>query len=282
MSESPAFGKRPSGRFFVKMHGLQNHFVITDAREAPYRPDNEEIIRICAPRTGVGGDQLIIIEPARGPGADVFMRILNVDAREVEACGNATRCVAWLLMEEQKSDELVVETLAGALECKRAGPMEVSCAMGRVTMEWRDIPLAEERDTCHLDLSFGPLSDAVALAIGNPHVVFFVDDLDAVDIETLAPKIQQHPLFPNQVNVGVAQMTSEDQMRLTVYERGAGLTTACGSGACVAAYAALARGLTDSKKMTIDMPAGAVGIEITDDGTAIMTGPVAYCFSGYL
>jgi diaminopimelate epimerase len=122
----------------------------------------------------------------------------------------------------------------------------------------------------------------VALAIGNPHLVFFVDDLDAVDIETIAPRIQEHSLFPNQVNVGVAQMTSEDGMRLKVYERGAGLTTACGSGACVAAYAALARGLTESRTMTIDMPAGAVGIEIKEDGTAIMTGPVAYCFSGYL
>ncbi len=154
--------------------------------------------------------------------------------------------------------------------------------MGRVTMEWRDIPLAEECDTCHLDLSFGPLSDAVALAIGNPHVVFFVDDLDAIDIEAIAPQIQQHPLFPNQVNVGVAQMLSRDEMRLSVYERGAGLTTACGSGACVAAYAALARGLTDSKTMTIELPAGAVAIEITGEGTAILTGPVAYCFSGCL
>jgi diaminopimelate epimerase len=282
MTEPPAFGRRPAGRFFVKMHGLRNHFVITDAREEPYRPDDQEIIRICDPQTGVGGDQLIIIEAARSSGADVFMRILNVDAREVEACGNATRCVAWMLMEELGRDAVVVETLAGPLECKRAGPMEVSCAMGRISMDWREIPLAEERDTCHLDLAFGPLSDAVALAIGNPHVVFFVDDLEAVDLEALAPQIQQHPLFPNEVNVGVAQMTADDRMRLIVYERGAGLTTACGSGACVAAYAALVRGLTDRKTMMIEMPAGAAAIEITGDGTAIMTGPVAFCFSGYL
>jgi diaminopimelate epimerase len=282
MTEPPALGKRPSGRFFVKMHGLRNHFVITDAREEAYSPDDEEVLRICDPEAGVGSDQLIIIEPARDSGADVFMRILNVDAREVEACGNATRCVAWLLMEERKRDAVVVETLAGPLECKRAGPMQVSCSMGRITMDWRDIPLAEECDTCHLDLAFGPLSDAVALAIGNPHVVFFVDDLEAIDLEVYAPQIQQLSLFPNQVNVGVAQMTADDQMRLIVYERGAGLTTACGSGACVAAYAALARGLTASKTMTIEMPAGSVGIEITADGTAIMRGPVAYCFSGYL
>ena len=282
MSKSPAFGKAPAGRFFLKMHGLQNHFVIVDARDEPYRPDRQEIIRICDPKTGIGGDQLIVIEPARDAGADAFMRILNVDAREVEACGNATRCVAWLLLEELGRDAVVIETLAGLLKCERAGPMEVSCGMGQVTMEWRDIPLAEDRDTCHLDLSFGPLNDGVALAIGNPHVVFFVDDLDAVDIEAIAPIIQQHPLFPNQVNVGVAQMTAGDQMRLVVFERGAGLTAACGSGACVAAYAAQVRGLADSKQMTIRMPAGPVGIEITADGSAIMTGPVAFCFSGYL
>ena len=282
MTEPPTFGKHPAGRYFVKMHGLRNHFVITDAREEPYRPDDQEVVRICDPESGVGGDQLIIIEPARDSAADVFMRILNVDAREVEACGNATRCVAWLLMEEKNSDAIVVETVAGPLECERAGPMEVSCAMGRISMDWREIPLAEERDTCHLDLAFGPLRDAVALAIGNPHVVFFVDDLDAVDLAALAPEIQRLPLFPGEVNVGVAQMTADDRMRLNVYERGAGLTTACGSGACVAAYAALARGLTDSKRMTVAMPAGSVGIEISSDGTAIMTGPVAYCFSGYL
>ena len=282
MPESPAFGKGPTGRFFLKMHGLENHFVIVDAREEPYRPDAVEIIRICNPKTGVGADQLIIVEPPRDSGADAFMRILNVDAREVEACGNATRCVAWLLLEESATDAVVIETIAGPLACTRAGPLEVGCAMGQVTMEWRDIPLAEERDTCHLDLAFGPLSDGVVLAIGNPHVVFFVDDLDAIDIESIAPKIQQHPLFPNQVNVGVAQMMSEEAMRLVVYERGAGLTTACGSGACVAAYAALARGITDSNKMLVEMPAGPVRIEIRDDGTAVMTGPVAFCFSGYV
>ena len=282
MTDSPAFGKRPAGRFFLKMHGLHNHFVIVDARREPFQPSAAEIMRICDPQSGVGGDQLIVIEPAKSAGAAAFMRILNVDAREVEACGNATRCVAWLLLEELERDAVVIETLAGPLACQRSGHQQVSCGMGKVSMEWRDIPLAEERDTCHLELSFGPLSDGAALAIGNPHVVFFVDDLDAIDLAALAPKIQAHPLFPQQVNVGVAEMTAEDAMRLAVYERGAGLTTACGSGACVAAYAALVRGLTDRKTMLVEMPAGNVGIEIGGDGTAIMTGPVDYCFSGYL
>jgi len=190
--------------------------------------------------------------------------------------------VAWLLLEETHRDEVILETLAGLIVCRRTGPQEVSCSMGRVSMRWQDVPLAEERDTHHVKLPFAPLCDGVALTIGNPHVVFFVEDLDAIDIEGLAPAIQQSSLFPNQVNVGVAQMLAEDHMRLTVYERGAGLTTACGSGACVAVYAALARGLTGKSKMTVHMPAGPVGIEIADDDSAIMTGPVEYCFSGYL
>jgi diaminopimelate epimerase len=280
------FGVSTAGRGFVKMHGLQNHFVIVDARAEPFTPGDAEIVRICNAQTGVGGDQLVIVQPptakGRKGGATAFMRILNVDAREVEACGNATRCVAWLLLEEAQSDEVIVETLAGLIACKRTGAQEVSCSMGRVSMAWQDIPLAEERDTRHVELPFAPLQDGVALSIGNPHIVFFVDDHDAIDIAGLAPSIQQLPLFPNQVNVGVAQMLAADHMRLTVYERGAGLTTACGSGACVAVYAARARGLTDERRMTVQMPAGPVGIEITADDNAIMTGPVELCFSGYL
>ncbi len=286
MQQMTIFADLPAGRSFVKMHGLLNHFVIVDARTEPFTPDDAEIVRICDSQTGVGGDQLVIVQPpsaaGRKGGASAFMRILNVDAREVEACGNATRCVAWLLLEEEQSDEVVLETLAGLIACKRTGAKEVSCSMGHVSMKWQDVPLAEECDTHHLDLQFGPLTDAIALSIGNPHVVFFVDDLDAVDIEGLAPDIQKLPLFPNEVNVGVAQMLSADRMRLTVYERGAGLTTACGSGACVAVYAARMRGLTDKRIMTVQMPAGPVGIEITADDTAIMTGPVEFCFSGYL
>ena len=280
------FGISTAGRSFIKMHGLLNHFVIIDAREEPFTPDDVEIIRICDGRTGVGGDQLVIVQPptvaGREGNATAFMRILNVDAREVEACGNATRCVAWLLLEEAQSDEVIVETLAGLIVCKRTGSEEVSCSMGRVSMAWQDVPLAEERDTQHVNLPFAPLQDGVALSIGNPHIVFFVDDHDAVDIVGLAPSIQQLSLFPNGVNVGVAQILAADRMRLTVYERGAGLTTACGSGACVAVYAALARGLTDERTMLVQMPAGSVGIEITDDDSAIMTGPVEFCFSGYL
>lgn len=264
------------------MHGLKNHFVITDGRNEDYRPAREEIIRLCDVQTGIGGDQLLIIQP---PGdntkAAAFLRILNVDGREVEACGNATRCVAWLLMEEAGSDEVVLQTLAGLIECHKSGDHGVSCAMGKPSMAWQEVPLSEEQDTRHITLQDTPLTDGVALNIGNPHIVFFVDDLASIDIETVAPGIQKDSLFPDEVNVGIAAMTSSNNMNLQVYERGAGLTTACGSGACAAVYAAQLRGLTDKNKMTVTMPAGDMEIEIRDDGMAIMTGPVAFCFSGY-
>lgn len=263
------------------MHGLENHFVITDARDKAYAPDAVDIARICNPRIGVGADQLIVVEPPRNESADVFMRIYNVDGREAEACGNATRCVAWLLMEEAGRDAIVIETLAGKLDCRRAGDHEVRSEMGSLTMAWQAIPLAEQRDTCHLDIESGPLRDGVAVSIGNPHVVFFVDDLDAVDVATCAPAIQTDELFPAQVNVGVAERVADDHLKLVVFERGAGLTTACGSGACAAHFAALARGLTDRRRVTVSMPAGDVTIEIDERGVATMTGPVAYCFSGY-
>jgi diaminopimelate epimerase len=285
MTEAHSFDAAPAGRFFIKMHGLQNHFVITDARVVPYRPSDEEIIRVCDPKTGIGADQLLVLQPptdvGRAAGASAFMRILNVDAREVEACGNATRCVAWLLMEESGNDEIMLETLAGTIDCKKSGVLEVSCAMGQVSMKWQDIPLAEERDTVHVNLDHEPLCDGVAVNIGNPHVVFFVDALDEIDIRAIAPCIQKDALFPEEVNVGVAEMLSANHMKLKVYERGAGLTTACGSGACAAVQAARARGLTENDTMIVTMPAGDMTIEIRDDGNAVMTGPVAYCFSGY-
>ena len=282
MNETPSFGNPSSGRFFIKMHGLLNHFVIVDARDDPWSPVEKEIVRICDVRTGVGGDQLIVLEPPRKSEAAAFMRILNVDGREVEACGNATRCIAWLLLEESNGDQVVIETLAGLIDCRRTGDLEVSCTMGRVRTDWQDIPLAEEKDTGHIDLGSGPLKNGIALNIGNPHVVFFVPDIDEIDISSLAPAIQLNELFPNQVNVGFAQMLSDEHLRSVVYERGAGLTTACGSGACVAAYAAIARGLTDKRNVKVSMPAGDVQIDISDDGVATMTGPVAYCCSGHL
>lgn len=273
-----------NSRKFVKMQGLRNHFVIVDARSEPYLPGVAEIVRICDVEVGIGADQLVVIEPPSttggASGAAAFLRFYNVDGPEAEACGNATRCVASLLLDEAGRDDIKLETRNGILPCSRVDASRVSCSMGAVTMEWQRIPLARQSDCCHLGLRSGPLVDPVAVGVGNPHAIFFLEDLDAVDMRRYAPAIQQHPLFPEQVNVGAAQVVSPTYMRLSVYERGAGLTTACGSGACAAVYAALARGLSDSRSMTVGMRAGEVDIHIGADDVAIMTGPVEYCFRG--
>ncbi|HET6628440.1 MAG TPA: diaminopimelate epimerase [Woeseiaceae bacterium] len=264
------------------MHGLRNHFVIVDAREVPFEPNAESVRWICDPTAGVGADQLVSIEAARGEGEAAFVRFWNRDGGEIEACGNATRCVAWLLLEEGGTDEVALRAPGGALSCRRAGAERVSVRMGRISTDWRDVPLAEERDTCHLDVGAGPLEDAAVLSVGNPHAVFFVDDVEAIDLAALAPAIQRDPLFPDQVNVGIAELRAEDRLRLRVYERGAGLTMACGSGACAAAFAALWRGLTDCSRLAVELPGGELTIEILADGSAVMTGPVAFSFSGLL
>ncbi len=263
------------------MHGAQNHFVIVDARETAFSPSRDDIVEICDPDTGIGADELIVVEPATN-SADVFMRIFNGDGREVEACGNATRCVAWMLFKENGSDQAEIETLAGVLRCQKAGDKQVSATMGKASMQWQTVPLSEQRDTLHLQLVSGGLTDPVAVNVGNPHAVFFVDDLDEIDVASDAPPIQENDLFPNDVNVGVAQILSPQKMRLIVYERDAGLTMACGSGACAAVFAAQKRGLTDSSTMQVELPGGIITIEIREDDTAVMTGPIAYSFEGKL
>ncbi len=270
-----------SGRRFVKMHGLRNHFAIVDARQESFAPSQAAIAKICDGSVGVGADELIVIEHSAGP-ANVFMRIYNVDGKEVEACGNATRCVAWLLMEEADSDAEDIETLAGILSCKRAGEKRVAVDMGNAELRWQKIPIAKALDTLNLGTIHGKLSNPVAVNIGNPHVVYFVDDLDAVDIEHDAQLVQADPLFPNGVNVGVAQIMDENTMRLIVYERGAGMTMACGSGACAAAVAARLRRLISRERVDILLPGGELSILLDDAQSITMLGPAEYCFNGYL
>jgi len=274
------------GRPFIKMHGLRNDFIIVDGRTEPYRPSAEEIIRICNRREGVGCDELLIVNPPRSESetddAYAFVRIINPDGREVEACGNATRCVGWLFMQESRREEVVVETIGGLLACSRAGEKQVAVEMGKLRTGWQDIPLSREIDTLHLEIGAGPLQDPVGMNIGNPHAVFFVDDVDAIDIAIYGPQLQNHPLFPEEANIGAAQLIDSKTLKLSVWERPGALTTACGTGACVAVGAAHRRGLTSEKQMTVIMPAGTVEIELKDDDTVVMIGPVEICFTGYL
>ena len=274
------------GRPFIKMHGLHNDFIIVDGRRQPYRPSAEEVIRICDRREGVGGDELLIINPpgTMSESADTyaFVQILNPDGREVEACGNATRCVGWLFLQESQGREVVVETLGGLLKCRRAGEKQVAVEMGMLRTAWQDIPLSRAMDTLHLEIGAGPLQDPVGMNIGNPHAIFFVDNLDDVDLEIYGPQLQVDPLFPEEANIGAAQLIDSKTLKLSVWERPGALTTACGTGACVAVGAAHRRGLTTEKQMTVIMPAGSVEIKLRDDGTVVMTGPVEVCYTGYL
>lgn len=288
-TKRPAPNKNIKGRFerpFLKMQGLGNHFVIVDGRATPFQPPVEEIIRICDEKTGIGAEQLLVIEPptdqALSLGANARMRIYNPDGAEAQACGNATRCVVYLLLEETRGDIVQLETMAGILEGRRAGELSVSVNMGRISTDWESIPLSRPTDTLHAEIESGPLQDATVLNIGNPHAVFFVDDLQAVDLERFAPAIQADPLFPESVNVGAAELVDETSLRLSVYERPGVLTTACGSGSCVAVYAAHARGLTNALTMAVEMQGGTIQVQLNDDGTATMTGPVAYSFEGTL
>lgn len=275
-----------SGRPFVKMQGLGNHFVIVDGRTAPWRPDMATVRRIADVATGVGCDEIVIVEPpsreGAAAGAYVFMRIINIDGRDVEACGNATRCLGWLLTAETGRDEVIIETVAGPLACARDGDLQMRVAMGAISTGWQDIPLAHAVDSLHLPVGNGPLQDGVALNIGNPHAVYFVDDPDRIDLAALAEPISRNALFPQGVNVGAAALCGSDHLRLRVYERPGILTNACGSGACAAARAAQLRGFSTASRFTVEMPAGAMQIDLDEAGHAVMTGPVAYCFSGIL
>ena len=280
------FGIKSTGRSFIKMHGLENHFVIFDGRDVPFLPNNSEISRICNPRTGIGADQLIILnEPSSDGlklGAKVFMKLLNIDGREVEACGNATRCVASLLMENETLATVKIETLAGVLECHKLKDSRVQCNMGIASLDPRTISSSSNKDTLNFKLESGPLSHPVISNIGNPHVTYFVDSIEGINIEKWAPAIQNNSLFPEQVNVAVAEIMDQQTLKLEVYERGIGLTSACGSGACAAVYAAHKRKRDVSNKMQVIMPAGYVDIELLDDDSLIMSGPVAYVYSGLL
>ena len=267
---------------FVKMHGLRNDFVIVDGRKEPYHPSIDKIIHICDRHEGVGADELLIVEPPRTHNIYAFVRIFNPDGREVEACGNATRCIGWLLLKECNQKEIQIETLGGILTCSLAGEKQVRVKMGEIKTDWSDIPLSQKMDTLHLNIGAGPLNDPVGMNIGNPHAVFFVDDVDAIDLSKYGKVLQTHPLFPQGANIGVAQLINSATLKLSVWERPGTLTTACGTGACVAVAAAYRRGLTEKKNMTVIMPAGSVQIELKDQNLAVMTGPVEICYVGHL
>jgi len=255
---------------FVKMQGAGNDFVILDARTAPVPLAGETIRRLCDRRLGIGCDQLFRLEPSER--ADLAIRIWNADGSESGACGNGTRCVAALTGATR------IETRAGILEVAGGGgePMVV---MGRPRFAWEEVPLAYAMDTADMPVAWGELARPMALSMGNPHLVFFVTDVEGVPLAELGPRIESDPLFPERVNVEVVEVRARNRLRARVWERGAGLTPACGSGACAAFAAARRKRLVDGEA-EVDMPGGTLRVAEASDGRILLGGPVALVFRG--
>jgi diaminopimelate epimerase len=269
------------GAAFIKMHGLGNDFVVLDLRRDGPAIDAAAARALADRRRGVGCDQVVLIERPPRADAAAFMRIRNADGGEAEACGNAARCVAALLMDESGSRDITLDTAAGLIAAHRDGPGQITVDMGAPRLEWHDVPLARAADTLHVPLAAGPLADAVCTGMGNPHATFFVADADAVDLAALGPGLERDAIFPERANIGVAQVLGRDRIRLRVWERGAGITPACGTGACAALVAAHRRGLA-GRRAEVHADGGMLIITWRDDGHVMMTGPAAVSFRGTL
>ena len=266
---------------FAKMHGLGNDFVILDWRNDPdRRVPAAAAQRLADRRLGIGCDQILVIRPSQE--ADIRMDILNQDGSPSGACGNGTRCVADLVMAETGTDRISIVTDGGMLAAWRTADDQISVDMGTVFTGWQDVPLAESMDTLHVPLGVAGLPDAVCHALGNPHAVVFVEDAEGLDLARLGPQVEQSSLFPDRVNLSVLSRRDDGSFRMRVWERGVGITMACGSGACASGVAIARRGLGgDVNKILMD--GGAVTIAWQrDNGHVVMTGPGAYVASGYL
>jgi diaminopimelate epimerase len=272
------------GIFFRKMHGLGNDFVVIDARQSPLDLNRSQFERIADRRFGIGCDQLIILEPSGQ--ADARMRIFNPDGGEVQACGNATRCIGHLLAEEAGRNEASIQTIAGILLTRRDGN-DIAVDMGFPMLEWEKIPLAgAARGTARIPLDLTAISPRLptwfsAVNMGNPHGVFFTDDVEAIDLATIGPQIETHPIFPEKANISFARIETDGSIRLRVWERAAGATLACGTAACATFVAAHRLGLT-GEEARIHLPGGPLTIRRSPEGRVIMIGPIAQSFTGHI
>jgi len=271
---------------YRKMNGLGNEFIILDLRLSEAKISEDAAKFIADPRTGPGCDQVITIENRKGiDGA--FMGVWNADGSEVSACGNAARCVGWILLEEETAEDMYFSTGNGKIHVQRVGDDRIAVDMGEPKFLWREIPLAEQMDdTRFIDVKLGPIDDPVlwgpsAVNVGNPHCIFFVDDVEAQALDRFGPMIEHHPLFPERTNVSVAQVLSKHAIRLRVWERGVGITKACGTAACAALVSAHRRRLT-ARKAVVTLDGGDLAIEWRDDNHIIMTGPFEFESEGKL
>jgi diaminopimelate epimerase len=272
-----------SNHRFVKMNGLGNGIVVVDMRTNP-QPLTAADARAAA--AAAPYDQLMAIYPPRAAGTDVYVSIFNNDGSEAGACGNGMRCVADILFTEGRKAVLAVETRAGVLNCwPGKTPLTSIVDMGHPRFAWNEIPLAEEfRDTRSIELQIGPIDRPIlhspsAASMGNPHAVFWVDDVNAYDLGKIGPLLENHPIFPDRANISLARVISRSQITVRTWERGAGLTRACGSAACAVVVCAVRTRRTD-RKVTVTLPGGDLAIEWREDDHVLMSGPVAYEFEG--
>jgi diaminopimelate epimerase len=271
---------------FTKMNGLGNEIVVVDMRGQAGAVSAAEA-RAAAGPDGAPYDQLMALHTSRTPGTDAYVRIYNCDGSEAGACGNGMRCIAELLFEETGKRALTFETKAGLLNCWRGDtPLISTVDMGKPRFAWNEIPLAEEfRDTRAIELQIGPIDKPIlhspsVLSMGNPHAIFWVDDVDAYDLRKVGPLLENHPMFPERANISLAQVQSREHIVVRTWERGAGLTKACGSAGCAAAVAAARLRRTD-RTVTVTLPGGDLLIEWRErDDHVLMTGPVAYEYEG--
>lgn len=269
---------------FRKMNGLGNDFVVLDARKNPIVVSNTQARALADRQTGIGCDQLIVLE--NSTRANVRMRIWNAEGSEVQSCGNASRCIADLLFDEQHSTTASIETKGGMLVAKKAGPLLVTIDQGKPKFDWKDIPLSEPfADTRHIELQYGPIDKPLihspsVVNVGNPHCIFWVDDLDVVDLGRAGPMLENHPMFPERANISFAKVVARDHVILKVWERGAGLTKACGTAACATMAAGFRLKLIDAKAR-VTLPGGDLFMAVNEEnGHILMTGPVEYEFEG--
>ncbi len=263
-------------RPFIKMHGLGNDFIIFDARNDTLSLTSEQVCDLSDRKRGIGCDQLIVMKES--DKADVYMEIWNSNGSRVGACGNATRCIGHLLDQEYQGAEIRIETEAGILLSRANSPESVTIDMGEPKLDWQSIPLYMPQDTLALDLHIGPFKNPVAVNIGNPHAIFFVPDAKSAPLEEFGHIIETHALFPKHVNVSAASV-HDGAIRLRVWERGVGMTQACGTAACATIVAASLKGLVD-RKAIIHLDGGTLDLCWQDNGHILMTGPVATSFKG--
>ncbi len=273
------YKRRPMTQIpFIKMHGAGNDFVVIDNREGGYALTPPQVKALSQRRLGVGCDQLVMIETAKD-GGDIFMRLYNQDGGEIGACGNAARCIGWWYMQQSGAEKAAIETASGVVSSSKSDDGRIRVEMGEPKLDAESIPLSERRNTEHLGIAEGPLMDPAAINMGNPHMVFFVRELDKINMGQLGSRLEHHKLFPEGANVSAVQVVDQYRVKQVVWERGAGLTLACGTAACAAVVAGVKRGLL-SKKVTVELPGGELDIHWRDDNQVEMTGPVAVVFEG--